>query len=81
MTTCYLGTPISLGFRAGKGAPTLCSKDSHGPQSAGAAEKEEVQEDEAGQWSEGLQLTQSISCGSVLQEKIGLERGRTYSGV
>lgn len=44
----YLGAPISLGFRAGKGAATLRSKDGHGPQPAGAAEKKR-EEDEAGQ--------------------------------
>lgn len=78
---CYLGAPISLGFRAGEGAPTLCSKDSHGPQPAGAAGKEEGQEDEAGQWDEGLWLSDSpsVSRGIVLEET-GLERARTCLG-
>lgn len=39
---CYLGAPISLGLRAGEGTPTLCSKECHGSQPAGAAEKEEI---------------------------------------
>lgn len=51
MTMCYLRAPISLDFRAGEGTPSFCSKDSHGPQPAGAVEKEERQ-DEAGQCAE-----------------------------
>lgn len=77
MTTCYLGAPISLGFRTGEGAPTICSKDSHGPQPAGAAEKKEGQEDEAGQWSGGLRLSdpESIAREIVLHKKRQARRG------
>lgn len=48
--TCYLGAPFSLAFGAGEGAPTVCSKDGHGPRPAGAVGKEEGQEDAASQW-------------------------------
>lgn len=56
--TRYLGAPISLAF-GGEGAPTLCSKDGHGPRPAGAAGKEGGQKDAASQWGQGLQLSDS----------------------
>lgn len=73
----YLGAPFSLGFRAGEGAPSLCSKDSHGPQPAGAAEKEAGQRmrQASGMKGYGYQ-THNLFRGG----KTGLERGRTCWG-
>lgn len=38
----YLGAPISLGFGAGEGTSTFCSKDGHGPQAAGTGEEKSM---------------------------------------
>lgn len=73
--TCYLGAPLSLAFGAGEGAPTLCSKDGHGPWPAGATGKEEGQEDATSQWVKDYSyLTQSILRGIVCRRGYSLER-------
>lgn len=77
----YLGAPVSLGFRAGEGAATLRSKDSHGPQPAGAAEKKR-EEDEAGQWGSSLASRPTVTFTGKRSAGVetGLERRRTCLG-
>ena len=70
---CYLGAPISLGLRAGEGTPTLCSKECHGSQPAGAAEKEEKTRPVSGE-DYGHQTHNPFHVGSFCRSGDGPER-------